>query len=572
MSTKKHNCLALKFFQGLTKTPSSAEPAPKKEDEQTKAAQDTKCVEGVEGAEPTAVDQENSGQHEESTTQVEAKSEPEPDSETEMGPEDDRINSALEEFQQDPVAFMNKLPSKYDEQGERVGSETTIFDQKAIEKQEFVSARDEKRRELTDLEAVAAGREAFAENDQADGFVDTFRYAGLRGMEDNGLMNARLKEQPWSDDYWAIYLGMLGKRYADPNFPSSNDWKRNFDYIQSNSALQVLESGDADAINRLSPSEKYDILIGDSNMSLTQKMWDEGKRYYARSGYVETWMGLCHGWAPAAYMLPRPTGTATVLAADGRTFIKFYPSDIKALATLLWAKVRTKSNFIGGRCNQKKPATDPQTGRILSKQCFDTNPGTWHLAIVNQIGASQRSMVLDATYDYEVWNQPLVSYKYRYFNPQRMVYSRSLPEAAVLKTSFNNDRFIKYRNPETDSIVGIAMDASYIVETQPRHSSTDSAGNDKVQTVRYYYDLELDLAGNIIGGEWYQNAHPDFLWTPVKESRALTYWENRYGLSGDWRSEESLEDQWKQVASMTSGYLKAPLTGIVERLIEFSNT
>lgn len=558
MSTKKHNCPALKFFQGLINKPSSA--ASKKEEEQTVSAEVS--------AEPTPVDQEHSGIHDDNNDQVETQVEVQ----VEAAQAGDRINSALQEFQNDTVAFMNKLPTKYDAQGEQVGSDATIFDQKAIEEKEFVSARDDKRKELTDLDTIAAGREAFAENDQADGFVDTFRYSGLQGMEENGLMRAQLEEPPWSDDYWAIYLGGLGKRYADPDFPASSDWKFNFDYIQNNPALHILENGDADAVNRLSPSEKYDILIGDTNMTLTKKMWDEGKKYYSRNGSVETWMGLCHGWAPVAYMLPRPTGTATVLAADGRTFITFYPSDIKALATLLWAKVKTESNFIGGRCNEKDPAMDPQTGRILSKKCFDTNPGTWHLAVVNQIGASLRSMVLDATYDYEVWNQPIVSYKYKYFNPQKMYYARSLAEASALKSSFENDRFKRYRDTETDSIVGIAMDVSYTVETLPRQNATDSADNDRVQTVRYYYDLELDFAGNIIGGEWYQNAHPDFLWTPVKGGRALTYWEAKYGLAGTWNSEEPIDEQWRQVAATTSGYMTAPLTAIVERLIEFSNT
>jgi hypothetical protein len=103
-------------------------------------------------------------------------------------------------------------------------------------------------------------------------------------MEDNDLMSARLEEQPWSDDYWAIYLGMLGHRYADPRFPGARNWKDNFDYIQSNPALQIVERGDSDAVNRLSPSEKYDILVGDKNMTLTEKMWEAGEKYYTRNG------------------------------------------------------------------------------------------------------------------------------------------------------------------------------------------------------------------------------------------------------------------------------------------------
>jgi hypothetical protein len=559
---KKHNCFLLNFLKG-----SADESSAQGSDTETEPPIST---EADLDQEQTDSNQEQAGNINDTAGAPVTPSDP--GNSGDLQAEEEQLNAALEELQADPIAFMDKLPVKYDEQGKPVSSTGSLFNEEAVREKSFVDARDEKRQEITELDVIAAGRAAFAENDQADGFVDTFPYSGLRGMEDNGLMSARLEEQPWSDDYWAIYLGMLGHRYADPRFPKVWDWKDNFDYIQSNPALQIVESGDSDAVNRLSPSEKYDILVGDKNMTLTEKMWEAGEKYYTRNGKVEPWMGLCHGWAPAAYMLPRPTATTTVLAADGKTFITFYPSDIKALSTLLWANIKTASRFIGGRCNEKNPAVDPQTGRILSGKCFDTNPGTWHLAVVNQIGASRRSMVLDATYDYEVWNQPVVAYKYRCFNPQKMRYARSLAEASVLKTSFDNDRFRKYRDRETDTIVGIAMDLSYIVETAPEQRSTDSSKDDRVQTVRYYYDLELDAMGNIIGGEWYQNAHPDFLWTPEKETRAVSYWEKRYGISGSWKSEEPLSKEWCQIAATTSGYQKAPLAVIVEQLIRFSNS
>ncbi|CAK8717727.1 Transglutaminase elicitor [Candidatus Electrothrix gigas] len=553
----KHNCFLLNLLKSFLGKP-APEAGEASQDAVDPSAHPSAETSGPPGTPDTA-------ETAETTETAESSSQPS----NEQGEQE---NKGLEELKADPVAFMDKLPVKYDEQGEPLDADAvqSLFDEKAIQEKAFVDARDTKRQEITELEAVAAGRAAFAENDQADGFTDTFPYSGLQGMEDNGLMRARLPEQPWSDDYWAIYLGILGKRYADYRFPNSQNWKVNYDYIQGNPAMQILASGNSDAINRLSPSEKYDILVGDQKMTLTQRMWEEGKKYYSRTGKVEPWMGLCHGWAPAAYMLPRPTNSTTVLAADGKTYITFYPADIKALATLLWAKVRTSSRFIGGRCNDKSPAVDPQNGRILSQRCFDTNPGTWHLAVINQIGASQRSMILDATYDYEVWNQPIVAYTYRYFNPQKMYYARSLAEASVAKASFTRDRFQKYRDSETETVVGIAMDISYMVETRPEQHSTDSASSDRVQQVRYYYDLELDGMGNIIGGEWYQNAHPDFLWTPEKGSRAVTYWEGRYGLAGDWKSEEVIPREWQEIAAVTSGYQKAPLAAVVEQLINFT--
>jgi hypothetical protein len=481
------------------------------------------------------------------------------------------MNTSVQEFHENPVEFMERIPPKYNGE-EPDSSDASLFDQAGIEQSTHVEARDDLRQQVTEKDEIAVGRAAFADNDEADGFVDEFRFSGLQAMEENGLMRAELPESPWSDDYWAFYLGSLGKRYADPNFPGSMDWKENYDYIQNNPAAEIVAQGNADAINRLSPAEKYDILVGDTEYSLTRKMWDQGRKYYVRDGHVEAWMGLCHGWAPAAYMLPRPTGTATVLAADGQTYLTFYPSDIKALATLLWAKVKYHSRFIGGRCNDKDPAKDPQTGRVLSQICFDTNPGTWHLALVNQIGVSQRSMIMDATYDYQVWNQPILSYSYRYFNPKSMYYASSVDEGLVALNEFSNDKFGQFRSNETDSVVGIEMKVSYLVETTPTHSERDSTGNDQVKSVVYLYDLELDFAGNIIGGEWYNNPHPDFLWTPLKGERIVTAAEFHISLNEQWQSGQPITQQWQQSASMAAEHEQAPLAAIVEQLIAFSNS
>jgi hypothetical protein len=40
--------------------------------------------------------------------------------------------------------------------------------------------------------------------------------------------------------------------------------------------------------------------------------------------------------------------------------------------------------------------------------------------VAAQRTVSRRAMIMDATYDYEVWNQPIFSYEYQYFNPATM--------------------------------------------------------------------------------------------------------------------------------------------------------
>ncbi len=451
------------------------------------------------------------------------------------------IEDALARFEQDPRAFMDAIPVK-------AGAPSPTFSADVIASREFITAKNVRRK---DGPADAPGS-----NDQAKNLVDSLTLTNLADM--HSIRSAALTESAWSDDYWAIYAGVTAKRYSDPSFPSSEDWKVLTDYVRTK---QPVSADD------LSPAEKYDLLVGDANKTMTKFNLDEGKSYYTSSGKVETWMGICHGWAPASYMVQRPTKVTEVLAADGKTKIKFYPSDIKALASLLWAQTSPTTKFIGGRCNVKDPAKDAN-GRIKDTSCRDTNAGTWHLAVVNQIGKARRSMVVDATYDYEVWNQPVYSYSYSYFNPQTNKAYQTLSYAKVAVASYTADKFKAYRAPGTTHVVGVAMDVRWTVETHPSHSTTDSATRDALSGARYLYTLELDSTGKIIGGEWHQNAHPDFLWTPPPGTRAVSYSEPT-GTQPVWDGKTAVPSAW-QTAARTASVYGEPLANVVESLVKLS--
>ncbi len=480
-----------------------------------------------------------------------------------------KINQALQSFKDDSASFMNQLPVKHDS-SDNIVTQSTLFSEKDINSKDFIAIRDGFRAALIEGQDEST-RASFKSDDLAQNVVDTFKYSQLEDMEAAGLMEASLDESPWSDDYWAMYSGILGKRYADPEFPlmkdpGDKDWKKQYDYIQANPASAIFAGNDESSIDQLSPSEKYDALIGDSAGSLTKIMWEEGKSYYDQYGEVETWMGICHGWAPAAYLLDRPQKTIVLKAGDGR-YIKFYPSDIKSLATLLWANRMPPTRFIGSRCNEKEPKQD-ENGRIISQEAFDTNPGTWHQSVVNQIGVSKRSLVLDVTFDYEVWNQPIHAYTYSYFNPQTYSAVDTLEEAKVSKADFTEDRFKKYRSSRAVDFVGVHMEVSYVVETDPTQRETDDAEHDLIQKVDYYYDLEIKANNWIVGGEWYINKHPDFLWTPSPQARAVTGYDRM--ISGDWDGSGVLPNSWQVAAKQAAISEMAPLAAIVEQMIKLS--
>lgn len=490
------------------------------------------------------------------------------------------LKTFLQEFHSNPTKVMEQTPVK---EGAGLSQQAIVIPSDAIEDNNFLDIKNQVRSNICKIVNGATvcaneltGRAGVQYNDRAEDLIDlgSDLVKSLAEMDEKGLNRGELSVRPWSDDYWAIYKGVLAFRYADPNKKDDSDWAINTDYVRDNKSDLLIESG---FINLLSPAEKYDLLVGDKNETLTQSMLEEGRSYYENQGEVESWMGICHGWAPAAFMLDRPTSIVNVVAADGETMIPFYPSDIKALGSLLWAEVRTYTNFSGGRCNAKDPKRDEESGRIIDQDCFDTNPGTWHKSVVNQIGISDRSFVIDATYDYEVWNQPVYAYSYRYFNPQSYDSSYDDYQAvAVAVEDYTKDKFKSFRDSKAKSIVGVEMRLQYIAETHPTHREYDNKNYDYVTSVTYRYDLELNEKGEIIGGEWYSNKHPDFLWVPPQGTRALTRLDKliEEAIEGGrkdlvWEKDAPVPAIWQQYIRDYSRQGQ-PLGLIVEGLIERS--
>lgn len=402
------------------------------------------------------------------------------------------------------------------------------------------------------------------ENDNVANLLDELRYATVFEIDGAGLTEASLPINPWSDSYWPLYMGALAFRYSDIYFPRSDSWQENNAYIMNN-------LGRAEFISALSPAEKYDLLIGKENFPLTLSMLDNGRKQRNSRGSVPAWMGICHGWAPASYMVARPTNTVNLLAADGITVIPFFPSDIKALVTALWASVPVPTRFIGGRCNEVTPGSDT-SGRPINPDCLDSNPASWHLAVVNQIGHAKRSFVMDYVSTSEVWNQPVTKYKFTYFNPQTMYYA-DINGAIVPTNSFPEDKYKKFRDTRAVSIIGIQMTVTYVGETQPSDRGADDESFDQNTEAEFLYDLELDAEGKIIGGEWYREKHPDFLWQPVPGSKPKSLGDMdldaAYDLS-NWDKNSVIPAAWRTPAARSAA-ASQPLARIVDKLVQFSN-
>ncbi len=485
-------------------------------------------------------------------------------------------NTDWQNFNDNPAEYLNQIPPKFDNYCNIINS--TPFSDQEIRSGNFIFAKDLTRKKvcpncpLMKSNGETNNKSLIGNNDEVSYLVDNGQNA-LRSiviMDQKNLTAGKIRIAPWSDDYWALARGILGFRYNDYDMTnliigdSKQTWPSHFKYIQENSVQDYIERGE---IDKLSPSEKYDLLIGDKDFTLTKKMWEEGKAYFDQDGKVEEWMGICHGWAAASYMMNRPTKSIVLTSANEKLNITFYPADIKALGSLLWATAPSgESRLIGGRCHDKNPKVDAK-GRIISQNCFDSNPGAWHMSVVNQVALARRGMVMDATYDYQVWNQPIIAYSYTYFNPNDMKTSDSLKKAIIEIKKKKKDPFKKYRSDKTIFLVGIEMEVTYLTENSPQASNFDSEAYDSTFYVTYRYDLELNEKYEIIGGEWYRNAHPDFLWTPSIDATPVSVGD--YNLTINWNGQGTIPLDWQRSAKTSSSYGQ-PLARLIYYLFGMS--
>lgn len=479
-----------------------------------------------------------------------------------------KLEDYLAEFHKDPKRVMNTPLAKTDSFGLSVPvTQNSIGAFDATEKLQFKD-RMETRDKICRLDSgKPCGKtrrdSRFAAPTEANQ-IASFIYVpnvnkNLFAMEQAGQLQAAVPDAPWSDSFWPLKLGLTARRWMDKAFPSSEVWVDNYKYFLAHPSTST-------PVNVLSPAEKYDLLMGDSQFSLTSSQWGAGKRHHDSKGSVPGWAGLCHGWSPASIMVPNPPKTVVAVSPAGQQ-IPFYPSDIKALAALAWGESPYVKRRVGERCNTSHPKED-EYGRVVDENCFDVNPATWHMGIVHQIATMKRSFIMDATYDLQVWNYPVYSYKYTYFNPQTLATSNTVAGAVVSRGEFTIDKFKNHRSPLAKYVVGIAMDVSYSIPTQP---SMKPIPVPLFHSVKYVYDLEIDETGTILGGEWYSNFHPDFLWNPVPDGHPLSSGEAALPPAPAvvWTG-EGLVPEVLRTAAQTSSRRGQPVTAVVEGLVQRS--
>lgn len=461
----------------------------------------------------------------------------------------------LSEFHRNPEKMFSKLPPEVKD-GEIVDRgfiNSEFLDLTLLVEKEKVRAKIRNQSEFFPNPMAAA-----TDGDHVSALVDNgVVLTNIFDLDRRGVVaGKKLTQRYWSDSYWPIAQGLLGNRYAAGGNPrAKTGWATNHSYFLSNPTW-------ATSTDLLSPAEKYDLLLGDSNMTMTNFSWSRGRYYHeTHNGYVPSWMGICHGWSAATHMEAKIPYGSIVLRSPNGTPIRFYQSDVKALTSLLWANTTLPTRFVGYRCDAKPPR-DGQ-GRTVDEKCRDNNPGTLFLALTNQLGINNRSIVVDATYDAEVWNFAVISYSSTYFNPQTFQQTNNLRQAIIPLHQFTIDKFRKHRAPGTAYVVGVTLDMTHLNEAAATHGVQVKP---RTQTKRYVMDIELDANYNVIGGEWYTRVHPDFLWTYAKGAQALAPGDADI-IADDWNVANPVPPGWAEAARKSSK-TGMPLYSVIRKIVE----
>ena len=360
-------------------------------------------------------------------------------------------------------------------------------------------------------------REMLGATDDFNSFYETVAannnpITQVEKLDQQKLTKSPLLNQGWN--YYSFSTKVGGAAFRE-ELLSLESWKERYDeYLKSPTEKLILEN----KISQLSPIEKYEYLIGTTEYTLTQEEWKKGVDLYNRFQKVPSWAGACHGTAPAILNSKEPNKDITVTSADGKRVVHFSLRDLKVLISYIWAHNPAPFAMLGQRCNY--PMSTETYDQVSS--CFDTNPGSFHLAMTNLVGKDNQAIILDTSPGKEVWNRPVLQYEYQYINPITKRPTQKLSSAQVDIKKFTNDPYKHKRSKKAVTVVGIWMKVKLLSDIPLEEESPKEP---LLRDIEFVYDLEIDRLGHIVGGEWQTKQFPDFAWINKAGTQPLTIYD-----------------------------------------------
>ncbi|KAL7995328.1 putative transglutaminase elicitor [Plasmopara halstedii] len=299
---------------------------------------------------------------------------------------------------------------------------------------------------------------------------------------------------PWAAPYWPTYQDSINVVWSPGNPSASAKYAMAFGknvtkFMDNISAKYGIDS----RINARQCSESAQCAGTDIASNCSKREGESTGRC------VPTWFGICHAWAGAAISEPEPECPVT------HNGVTFQPLDLKGLVSVIYDDTKVGTVFTGARFRTGTTERDAY-GRSKDPALRDMNPGFFHIVATNILGKLKSSFIVDVSAGREVWNQPVRGFKV--FEQTAM----SLKEAA--QTFYGLEKYPW--NEAAKSIVYVKTRLSWIVESYEDGPLVSSKKIDQYTNgMYYYYLLELNKKGLIVGGEWVYNSdvdHPDFMW------------------------------------------------------------
>ena len=308
----------------------------------------------------------------------------------------------------------------------------------------------------------------------------------------------------WSETYWPSNVGGVAYRWNHPN-PQPFKYR-----LHSRDELMKMSESE---LGQLSPAELYDISNNDYNYTLTRRAFS---LYSTRDLW---WEGICHGWAQAAINYPEPA--AIVFTNKDGIRVPIGASDVKALLAMheAYNYKGEKFAFAGRRCRVNGKVVgesddrDPPQNRGFpiaelanSPDCRDVNAGSFHVIISNMLGLLGKGFVADIDRFNDIWNQPIAGYSTEVAGDEGVSpaqQAQGIARRLRIKLAMIYGEELKFYTPAL-----AAQGHQNFVSKSP----VTNTPHQKFLTRNYEYIVEINGAGNVIGGEWISSTRPDFMW------------------------------------------------------------
>jgi len=283
-------------------------------------------------------------------------------------------------------------------------------------------------------------------------------------------LTGKLDYTPWSETYWPSKQGSINLRWNQPK-------PEGFKY--SSPSRDEVMSMSRDELARLAPSEKYDIYMGRYDYPLKQEVSG------IATPTAKWWSGICDGWSLAALQYKEPKAVDRV-NPDG-VVVPFGASDVKGLMSYAAARhFQVDARQVGARCTG--------VGKIFGNPaCSDINAGALHVVLANQLGIKKQGFVSEIDPGPQIWNQATYGFE------SKIIGSAS-SGVRVQSTVYYTDELDQ---SSWEPVVGTK--------------------NFKEGKLELDYILELDASGNIVGGSYINDKHPDFVWLPTNHLEFKDY-------------------------------------------------